>query len=108
MASNQIVVDLNKDNIFNGKNYDTWQRRVILLLTGRDLMLHLTQTMEQPVMLDNEFVDQHRQNLEAYNRWVKKDHRARIMVLSSMNDDLRAEYYNYSVTKESFWWNLNH
>ena len=68
MSSNQIVADLNKDYKFNGKNYDTWQRRAILLLTAEDLMLHFTQTMEEPVMLDNEFVDQHRQNLEAYNR----------------------------------------
>ena len=69
-------------------------------MTGEDLIQHLTQTMEELVMSDNDSVDQHRQNLEAYNRWVKKDRLARIMVLSSMNDNLLSKYHKYSVTKE--------
>ena len=51
-------------------------------------------------MLDDGFVDQCCQDLKAYNKRVKKDRRAHIMVLSDMNDDLLAEYHNYYITKE--------
>ena len=100
MTSNQITVDLNKDNKFNGKNYDIWQRRVTLLLTGEDLVHHLTQLMIQPIMPDDGSIDQYHLDLEIYNKWVKKDRCARIILLSSMNDDLLAKYHNYFITKQ--------
>ena len=56
--------------------------------------------MIQPITPDDGFVDQYRQDLELYNKLINKDRCARIMVLSSMNDDLLAKYHNYSDTKE--------
>ena len=45
MALNQIVANLNKDNKFNGKNYDIWQRRVTFLLTREHLDHYMTQSI---------------------------------------------------------------
>jgi len=100
MASNQLITDLNKDNKLNEKNYDTWQRRVILPLTGEDLTTHLTQKMEEPIMPDHGYVAQHCRNLEAYNEWLKKYLHAHIIMLSCMNDDLLGEYHVYSKSTE--------
>ena len=64
-----------------------------------ELVNHLTQSIGQPIMQDNGSFAQNHRELEAYNAWVKKDHRTRIILLSSMNDDLIGEYYKYSSAK---------
>ena len=100
MTSNQIVADLNKDNKFNGKNYDSWQRRITLLLTGEELIDHLTQSKEPPIMPDNGSLAQYRREQESYDAWIKKDRRTRIILLSSMTDNLLGEYDVFSSAKE--------
>ena len=50
-------------------------------------------------MKDNGSLAQHRQEQEAYDAWIKKDHRTHIILLSSMTDDLLGEYDVYSSAK---------
>ena len=43
---------------------------------------------------------QYRRDLEAYNEWHKKDSRTRIILLSSMNDDIMVEFQHYQTAKK--------
>ena len=43
---------------------------------------------------------QHKQDLEAYNAWKRKNFLARITLLSSMENDMMCEYRKYDVTME--------
>ena len=91
MATNHLIVELNKDNKLNRKNYDLWN--------DQELLEH-TEILRPPVMTEGVAEAQHHGALDGYASWHKKDSRARIILLSSMNDDLMVEYQQYQIAKE--------
>jgi len=101
MASTHVIADLIKyENKLDGKNYDTWQRKINYLLNEQDLMEHLTASMERPQMPAGGADAAYRRELTAYEAWSKRDRRARFAVLSCMHDDIAGEYEHYTTMKE--------
>ena len=49
---------------------------------------------------------QHRRDREAYETWKKKNSTARIILLSSMDDDIMREFKKYEITK-GMWFTLS-
>ena len=90
MATNHLIVELNKDNKLNGKNYDQWKIKVTFLLNDQELSEHTENSRVSPVMTETEA--QHRRALDAYAAWHKKDSHVCILLLSSMDDDLMVKY----------------
>ena len=95
MATNQLIVELNKDNKLNGKNYDLWKIKVTFLLNDQELSEHTENSIVQPVMAEGVIEAQHRRALDAYKAWHKKNYRARIILLTNMDDNLMVEYQQY-------------
>ena len=62
------------------------------LLNDQELSEHTENSRVPPVMAEGVTEAQHRRALDAYAVWHKKDNRACIILLSSMDDDLMVEY----------------
>uniref|UniRef100_A0A2N9HS45 Integrase catalytic domain-containing protein n=1 Tax=Fagus sylvatica TaxID=28930 RepID=A0A2N9HS45_FAGSY len=99
MASKTVVVDLNRGEKLDGKNYDIWHRKIQYLLDELEVLETLTNSMEEPEQGNNA---QNRRDLEAYQSWRKKDRCARFTMLSSMHNDLIGEFESYG-TAQDMW-----
>ena len=85
-VTKSIVADLNHGDKLNEKNYDVWHRKIQYLLEEQDMLETITQPMAEP---EQSTTAQHRRDLEAYKR---KDRVARILMLSSMKNDLMLRF----------------
>ena len=88
-ATKSIVADLNHGDKLNEKNYDVWHRKIQYLLEKQDMLETITQPMAEP---EQGTTAQHRRDLEAYQAYKRKDRVARILMLSSMKNDLMLRF----------------
>uniref|UniRef100_A0A2N9EHY7 Retrotransposon Copia-like N-terminal domain-containing protein n=1 Tax=Fagus sylvatica TaxID=28930 RepID=A0A2N9EHY7_FAGSY len=99
MASKTVVVDLNRGEKLDGKNYNIWHRKIQYLLDKLEVLETLTNSMEEPEQGNSA---QNRRDLEAYQSWRKKDRCARFTMLSSMHNDLIGKFESYG-TAQDMW-----
>ena len=89
-ASKSIINDLNQGEKLNEKNYDIWHRKVQYLLDDQDLLETINEVMVEPA--DDK-------DKPAYMAWKKKDKAARIVLLSTMSNDIMLRFEKYRNTK---------
>ena len=73
----------------NKKNYDVWHRKIQYVLEEQDMLETITQPMAEP---EQGNTVQHRRDMEAYQAYKRKDHVARILLLSSMKNDIMLRF----------------
>ncbi|ONK79424.1 uncharacterized protein A4U43_C01F6230 [Asparagus officinalis] len=91
-ATKNIVVDLNKGEKLNEKYYDVWHRKIQYLLEEQDMLETITQSMTEP---EPGNTMQYKHDHEAFQAWKRKDHVARILMLSSMINDIMLRFERY-------------
>ena len=84
-ATKSIIVDLNQGEKLNEKNYNVWHRKIQYVLEEQDILETITQPMAE---LEQGNTTQHRRDMEAYQAYKCKDRVARILLLSSMRNDI--------------------
>ena len=98
-ASKSIIADLNHGDKLNEKNYDVWHRKIEYLLEEQEMLETITQPMVEPEQGDTA---QHRLDMEAYQTYKRKDRVARILMLSSMRNDIMLRFERHRST-QSVW-----
>ena len=88
-ATKSIIVDLNQGEKLNEKNYDVWHRKIQYVLEEQDMLETITQPMAEP---EQGNTAQHRHDMEAYQAYKRKDRVARILLLSSMRNDIMLRF----------------
>ena len=99
MATNSVVAELNKGIKLNGNNYDIWYCKVQNLLELQDSLEVITNIMTE---LPKGNSTQHKKDLEAYGAWKIKNRSARILLLSTIEDNFMCEYEEYQ-TAHQIW-----
>ena len=90
-ATISIVADLNKGDKLNDKNYDVWHCKIQYLLEEQDMLETITQLMVEP---EHGTTTHHKRDMEVYQVYKCKDRVARILMLSSMRNDLMLHFEN--------------
>ena len=88
-ATKSIIVDLNQREKLNEKNYDVWHRKIQYVLEEQDMLETITQPMAEP---EQDNTAQHRCDMETYQAYKRKDRVARILLLSSMRNDIMLRF----------------
>ena len=88
-ATRTIVSNLNQGDKLNDKNYDVWHHKIQYLLEEQDVLETITQPMAEP---EHGTSAQHRRDMEAYTTYKHKARVARILMLSSMRNDLMLHF----------------
>ncbi|ONK57838.1 uncharacterized protein A4U43_C09F4710 [Asparagus officinalis] len=88
-ATKSIVADLNKGEKLNEKNYDVWHRKIQYILKEQDMLETIIQSVIEP---EPGNITQHKCDHEAFQDWKRKDRVARILILSSMRDDIMLHF----------------
>ena len=89
VATKSIIADLNQGEKLNEKNYDVWHRKIQYVLEEQDMLETITQLMAE---LEQGNTAQHRRDMEAYQAYKRKDRVARILLLSSMRNDIMLRF----------------
>ena len=97
MTTNNVVAELNKGIKLNGNNYDIWYHKVQNLLELQDSLEVITNIMTEPPKGNT---TQHKKDHEAYGAWKIKNRSARILLLSTMEDDFMCEYEEYHMAHQ--------
>ena len=82
-AMKSIIVDLDQEDKLNYKNYDVWHRKI------QYIKFISTQPMAK---LEHGNTTQHRRDMEAYQAYKHKDRVARILMFSSMRNDIMLRF----------------
>jgi hypothetical protein len=98
-ASKSIIADLNHGDKLNEKNYDVWHRKIEYLLEEQEILETITQPMAEP---EQGNTAQHRLDMEAYQTYKHKDRVARILMLSSMRNDILLHFERHR-SAQSVW-----
>ena len=98
-ASKSIIADLNHGDKLNEKNYDVWHRKIEYLLEEQEILETITQPMAEP---EQGNTAQHRLDMEAYQTYKHKDRVARILMLSSMRNDILLHFERHH-SAQSVW-----
>ena len=88
-ATKSTIADLNQGEKLNEKNYDVWHRKIQYVLEEQDMLETITQPMVEP---EQSNTAQHRRDMEAYQAYKRKDRVARILLLSSMRNDIMLRF----------------
>ena len=96
-ATKNIVIELNKGEKLFGDNYEIWSMKIQYVLGELEALKVLKLSMLEPKQGNT---TKHRRDCEAYQTWKKKNSTARIMLLSSMDDDIMRELRKYEITKD--------
>ena len=91
-ATKSIVADLNQGDKLNDKNYDIWHHKIQYLLEEQEMLELITQPMAEP---EHGNTAQHRRDMEAYQAYKRTDHVTRILILSSMRNDIMLRFEKY-------------
>ncbi|KAJ4745000.1 Retrovirus-related pol polyprotein from transposon tnt 1-94 [Rhynchospora pubera] len=92
-ANKSIVADLNAGEKLTSNNYDVWHRKVQFLLEMLDLHEPLTKELTEAERTNP-------RRVQANEDFRKKDRAARIMLLSSMSNDLLLRFERHRTTKD--------
>ena len=84
-ASKSIIADLNHGEKLSEKNYDVWHCKIEYLLEEQEMLETITQPMAEP---EQGNTAQHKLDMEAYQTYKRKDRVARILMLSSIRNDI--------------------
>jgi len=98
-ASKSIIVDLNHGDKLSEKNYDVWHRKIEYLLEEQEMLETITQPMAEP---EQGNTAQHKLDMEAYQTYKRKDHVARIFMLSNMRNDIMLRFERHR-SAQSVW-----
>ena len=90
-----IITYLNQGDKLDDKNYDVWHHKIQYLLEEQDMLETITQPMVEP---EHGNTTQHRRDMEAYQAYKCKDRVARILMLSSMRNDLMLHFEKHRST----------
>ncbi|XP_070020914.1 uncharacterized protein [Nicotiana sylvestris] len=93
-AAKTIIAELNKGDKLNGDNYEIWSMKIQYAPEEKEA---LNVSIMPP---ESGNTPQHDRDLEAYQAWKKKNSLARIMLLSSMDDDIMREFRQYDNVKD--------
>ncbi|KAL5731755.1 hypothetical protein ACHQM5_004455 [Ranunculus cassubicifolius] len=96
-VSKAIVVDLHNGDKLTDKNYDVWRGKMEDVLKDREVLETVTRVTESP---RNDDVP--RSNMETYISFKEKERIARILILSSMRNDLMLRFEKHKSPK-SLW-----
>ena len=88
-AAKSIIADLNQKEKLNEKNYDVWHRKIQYVLEEQDMLKTITQPMAEPKQGNTA---QHKRDMEAYQAYKRKDCVARILLLSSMRNNIMLHF----------------
>ena len=88
-ATKSIIADLNQGEKLNEKNYNVLHRKIQYVLEEQDMLETITQPMAEPKQGNTA---QHRCDMEAYQAYKRKDRVARILLLSSMRNDIMLRF----------------
>jgi len=99
VASKSIIADLNHGDKLSEKNYDVWYRKIEYLLEEQKMLETITQPMAEP---EQGNTAQHKLDMEAYQTYKRKDRVARILMLSSMRNDIMLRFGRHRST-QSIW-----
>ena len=89
VTTKSIITDLNQGEKLNEKNYDVWHRKIQYVLEEQDMLETITQPMAEP---EQGNTAQHRRDMEVYQAYKRKDRVARILLLSSMRNDIMLRF----------------
>ena len=84
-ASKSIIADLNHGDKLSEKNYDVWHHKIEYLLEVQEMLKTITQPIVEPKQGN---IVHHKLDMEAYQTYKRKDRAARILMLSSMRNDI--------------------
>jgi hypothetical protein len=98
-ASKSIIADLNHGDKLSEKNYDVWHRKIEYLLEEQEMLETITQPMAEP---EQGNTAQHKLDMEAYQTYKRKDRVARILMLSSMRNDIMLRFERHH-SAQSVW-----
>ena len=84
-----IIANLNQGEKLNEKNYDVWYRKIQYVLKEQDMLKTITQPMVESKQCNTA---QHRRDMEAYQAYKRIDYVARILLLSSMRNDIMLHF----------------
>ena len=96
-ATKSVVAELNKDLKLNGDNYEVWSMKIQYLLEEQEVPDMLNTVMSKP---EDGSTIQHRRDREAYQIWKKKNSSARIILLSTMDDDIAKQFKRFENAME--------
>jgi hypothetical protein len=99
VASKSIIADLNHGDKLSEKNYDVWHHKIEYLLEEREMLETITQLMAEP---EQGNTAQHKLDIEAYQTYKRKDRVARILMLSSMRNDIMLRFERHR-SAQSVW-----
>ena len=88
-ASNSIIANLNHEDKKCEKNYNVWHCKITYLLEEQEMLETITQLMIEP---EQGNTTQHKFDMEAYRTYKHKDHVTRILMLSSMRNDIMLHF----------------
>ena len=98
-ATKSIIVDLNQREKLNEKNYDVWHRKIQYVLEEQNMLETITQPMAESEQgntvqhkHDMEAYQAYKRDMEAYQAYKRKDRVARILLLSSMRNDIMLRF----------------
>ncbi|TYK23424.1 gag/pol protein [Cucumis melo var. makuwa] len=92
---NSSIVQLLASEKLNDDNYAAWKSNLNTILVVDDLRFFLTEECPQtPASNTN------RARLEAYDRWIKANEKARVYILASMSDVLAKKHESLATPKE--------
>jgi hypothetical protein len=99
VASKSIIAYLNHGDKLSEKNYDVSHRNIEYLLEEQEMLETITQPMAEP---EQGNTAQHKLDMEAYQTYKRKDRVARILMLSSMRNDIMLCFERHRSTQSDW------
>ena len=88
-VSISIVANLNQGDKLNDKNYDIWHCKIQYLLEEQDMLETISKPMIEP---EQGTITQHRQDMETYQAYKRKDRVVHILMLRGIRNDLMLRF----------------
>ncbi|MGV7994886.1 hypothetical protein PJP12_29905 [Mycobacterium kansasii] len=69
MTTKALIAEQLKGQHFDDNNYEYWSRPVRCLLDQDDISHTLDEAQEEPILAENENLQEHRVAMTRYNKW---------------------------------------
>ncbi|XP_058194048.1 uncharacterized protein LOC131310837 [Rhododendron vialii] len=99
MEAKKVVADLTQVEKLKSDNYNVWRYEIQFLLNELEVLETFDHEMVEPKHSDS---PQYLCDLEAFEKWYKKDQWARLTMVRSMHNDLICEFEYYE-TAHKLW-----
>ena len=102
MTSKSIIADLNKSEKLNGDHYDICSREIWYVLAEQNVLESINHVLNKT---EEGNTSQHRRDLKAYKALKKANSTTRVIIVSSLIDDLIHECEEFR-TAHAMWEHL--